>query len=948
MKLSRSDVAVTLLVCLLSSFLILLFVRDLNAVLARGNEAELGSIVFRKHTATRKPAHSLQWERLRNHSTIYQGDTIRTADVSEAAVFFGDGTSLDVFENSMLRLDFSGQGQEYQLNGGAMHFGAADGSGTGGSGATRTVRVGKTVVDISGNSDVSLLDDGATLSVDVASGSASITSEAGGITSVGANQEFRMNVQSGETSVITRTISAVWPGQGMRLLNAAGRTDREGNPVPTDISFIAANSLSTPEGTTLFLELSTDSLFENIAQTVTVKAPDPKITLNAPVAPGVWFWRVRSDDGQVSSVRRFSLSQSGPPKPILPADGIALTYRNRLPSIRFSWGESEEAISYILELAKDRAGTDNFSRTRTNLTGLTVATLAEGTWYWRVVPVYPHTLIGKNETAAFRSITIVKSSVMQPLVPVRPADGTLFQIQDAAARGMSFSWQPESEAVGYELRILDRPDAAKPLSSFATDRPFMQLDSKQVPFLAKAGTWYWAVVWKDAEGNLSPLSKALRMVGVDGKIAIRQSFPPEGYTIADSLTSNTRFAWKSNITARTVFQLSADPLFADVAQETEVHSESILGSEWKAGVYYWRLRTYNIDGSVFVETPPRSVTVAKPLAEPVLLHPMPSTALTVVENEVVRFNWQPVPNADYYAFQAYFGPEAPIDTTGETEPPRPAFEATSLAEPSCDVPLGSMSDGLYRIHVQAFALDTMESTRIIGYVSKNNFNVKKIHPVELRTPGNGAKIEGLTARRQGIDLSWYSQDPPTSLTVSLLRNGSPYPLPFKNAQTLSSVHIERLPEGSYKWKIQAAIEQFNISSKEANGFTVLAIPQLTPSTLIEPADQTVYGPNELRASRAIRFTWTAVPGATHYTLKIFNSSTKALMYAHDKIDAVSYILEDLAVLDRGSFTWEITAQNYWSDGLIEQDGKEARSRFKIDLPDMKAPNKPKDKTYYGN
>jgi hypothetical protein len=426
---------------------------------------------------------------------VYQGDTLRTADLSEAAIYFDDGTSLDVFENSMLKLNFAGPVQELEFMGGAMHFG-----GSGKSSQAKTVRMGDASIDIAGDSEVSLLGDGTILSVDVTSGSASVRHKDGEAALVGERQELRLDLQSGETTVFDRGIYALEPRQGARLLEVGDGLGA------LSVRFLAEVSVPSPlAGTrspTYLLEAARDGDFTQEVQSVAFTPGTPSLMS---LETGSWFWRARSSDGEVSSLRRFTLSRTPGVRPLSPKEGASWTYRKKVPEVRFSWTSSDEASAYILELSQDRNMAVDVKRVRTTLTALTQRGLVPGTWYWRVLPVFAHELLREAPQAEIRSLVITQQDAMVPLAPVLPLEGTLYQIQEANASGLSFSWKPQGEATQYRLRLFDSPSPeAQPLEVFDSFRPYAQLSGKDLVKVIRVGNLFWDVAWVDEEGNLSP------------------------------------------------------------------------------------------------------------------------------------------------------------------------------------------------------------------------------------------------------------------------------------------------------------------------------------------------------------------------------------------------------------------------------------------------------------
>lgn len=95
MRFSRSDALFTLIVCSLAGLLFFLFFQEFNAIRLRNDVPEIGTIIFKKRSASRRQSGTMRWERLQTQAPVYQGDTIRTAEISEAEVVFEDGTILN-------------------------------------------------------------------------------------------------------------------------------------------------------------------------------------------------------------------------------------------------------------------------------------------------------------------------------------------------------------------------------------------------------------------------------------------------------------------------------------------------------------------------------------------------------------------------------------------------------------------------------------------------------------------------------------------------------------------------------------------------------------------------------------------------------------------------------------------------------------------------------------
>jgi hypothetical protein len=965
MKFTRSDAAITAAVLALSSVLFFFFLRDVNALSSGAAADALGSIEFRKNTATRKAADSMRWERLRDKATVYRGDTIRTAELSEAGIKFDDGTQLDVFENSMLRLDVSDEGQTFELSGGAMHIAGGEG-GTGG-GANRVIKIGDSVVSVPADADVSMLSGGGVVSLDVAGGAVSVTSASGAKTSVGENEELRLDTKSGALEVVRRSVVPVSPAQGARFAFTG---------IDGKVSFSARASGPVES---ISLEFSADSAFSAPSSRVPLARGDgDSFAVETPVASGVWYWRVVSGTGEVSAARRITVVSTSAPSPVWPEDGAVIGFRKEVPNVRFSWSESSGAEAYTLELRRvPGAGTSSGAdaaasgaavdvsgapeRTvRTKLTAITLSSLAEGYWTWRVVPEYPASFVASPVPSASRRFSVLPSDEMRPVALLSPAGES--PVEKGAS--VAFSWGANAEAARYELRLYAKSDSPSPVASFSSDRSWMTLDGTRAPVLAQDGAKYWGVAWFDADGNESPSSERRRIVVVDARAAIVQLFPPDGYAVAESLAQAVRFAWKGADAPGLSFQLSRDASFAAIERTIPVSGNSLLGLSLARGEWFWRVRIPNPDGSAFFESEARSFSVVAPFAAPVLKNPKPGSSVTVLEGKSVPFEIGIADGAlkgsligsTRYSCKLYRAdadsPSAGAPDADALAAEKPAFSAENL-EPtgtlsvSCSVPLGSMPEGAYRVVLRAYAPDAPGNTAIVGYLGEETLFVGKIVPVEFSAPKKNSVIDGVSARRSGVTIRWKSEFAPDSLRVELSRDGSRYPLDFAWKPGVSSLRLESLPPGAYSVAISAKIGTFDVSPPAPLRFTVAEIPRLSAPVLTAPEDKAVFDQDYLSTRGEIAFQWKPVKGATDYAFRIISDGTGKEVFRRERLTANTLTLNDLTCLDKGKFTWEVVAGNYAADGTVDQIGKASSARFTVSLPDLSLPKGAKDAEYYG-
>jgi hypothetical protein len=923
MKFSGSDAAVSAAVLLGACGLLYLFAIDINASAARNGEKSLGSVVFKKLSATRKAPAGLGWERMRNNSPVYEADTLRTAGFSEAAVYFDDGTSLDILENSMLKLDFSGPRRNLEFLTGEINVGSSK--------EARSFTISSTAgsIEVDKGSKATFSRNADSLSVEVSQGRASIVKADGSSQSIGKNQELEVDLKSGAAQLLHRPIVPLEPGRNARLLSLS-----EGKAKLEFAWELEGAEAASPKAGAFTLEVSGSKSFSGPISSL----PAVGTRARAELGDGTWYWRVRDGAGAESPIRKFSLTSAQYPRPAFPSDGQVYEYRRLKPEVRFAWTGMDEASAYIFELADEPKFEKPAIRSRTTTASLSVDDLGEGSWYWRVKPVHAFELVGAEAEAPVRSLAIRKSPAMRAPGPATPFDGSLYQVQELDGKGLAFSWMPEAEAVSYRLLISASSDLSSPIAQVDSTAPYLRLAGRDCAAIQKPGQYYWGLRWTDREGNVSPASPARSIRGVDGSIALRLSFPPEGYRIADSLVANTRFTWKTNVPARTLFQLSRDAEFKEIAYQETVSAETLIGHAWPSGGYYWRLRAYNTDGSVFLETRPRGFEVVDPFEGPPLLKPSPGSAFFLREHDKQELAWQTIAQADYYSFKLYSSADGYA---------APLFERTFLQGTKLVLDLGDLPTGNYKASVQGFATEKEGTTRIIGYIGDSFFAYKRLTYIKLGKPADKAAIPGLAMRRGGSQFAFLSEDRPDSAELLVSADPRGEKVLLREILGTGSCTLKGLAPGSYFWTVKGYLAGFDISAKERYRFDIQAIPPLPKALLVNPPGGFEFGPAELRARRSIVFAWQPVEGATHYALVVYVPGRETPIVAAEKLKATTYSIDDLSVLDKGDYGWSVEASAYDASGELEQPGLDSRSTFSIRLPAVQKAKPKADSRYYG-
>jgi hypothetical protein len=259
--------------------------------------------------------------------------------------------------------------------------------------------------------------------------------------------------------------------------------------------------------------------------------------------------------------------------------------------------------------------------------------------------------------------------------------------------------------------------------------------------------------------------------------------------------------------------------------------------------------------------------------------------------------------------------------------------------------------GNYRWTVRGLTRESPRTIRRTGLLSEGVFNARRLQPVSLDYPGDGARFEGLQAYRAPATLRWSSPDPVgTSRFILSTRSDLAGPPVALIDNPPPGITLPRLQAGDYYWTVRAETpDGFDISARAPRRFRVLPIPPLPRATNRLPGDGRVIGGAELRADRRILFSWDAVAGATGYLFTLENADTGQTIMRRGPMAETTLALEDLTLLDVGTFVWRLEAvlteparRGQETPAAIIRRGEIGESRFTIDfnLPAVPEPLEP--------
>nr|MCR5046775.1 hypothetical protein [Treponema sp.] len=255
-----------------------------------------------------------------------------------------------------------------------------------------------------------------------------------------------------------------------------------------------------------------------------------------------------------------------------------------------------------------------------------------------------------------------------------------------------------------------------------------------------------------------------------------------------------------------------------------------------------------------------------------------------------------------------------------------------LTSTSKNLDLNKLPDGEYSWSVQAGVEETSYTARRFSGKSESDLRLVQLRKIKLEYPANGARMDGINAMTYPDSVRWSCDQDLKQSVFTLSRNPNGYSNPiFSLNNPTRFVKLPKLDAGTYYWTVRGTnMSGLNASADNARSFVVQKIENLPNPQLTSPANNTVYGVAQIRASRKITFAWRPVPYATVYNFTLRNSLGQVLI--NKEVKEPRYELNDMAELKNGRFTYSVQAAQNLSDGSVARRSDASSNSFAINLP----------------
>ncbi len=601
----KSDLlAVGLSAVIIATFSALLYADYTRKVTVSGAE-EVGVITFKKKVAQRMYSGQVIWEDVEQKSPVYNNDTIRTSDISEAIIELRDGTSIELDENSMILIAQSAGAININFEHGTIYAKRGD---IGEKDVKALNIMSKDTLVSFARSDLKLSRaEGEEKKIDL------VVSKGDAKINTGKQEKVVTKDQRVVISLDTREAKV----DDLKLVLTGPSPNRYF--VTRDPRQAVNFGWNEVKNKTLYLEIAADGGFRKLTVEREVKGTSAADLL----PPGTWHWRLSAVDRasgkrDYSESRKFNIIRDVPVVLTYPQNNHALDYAGTPPIINFRWQKNDLALEYILEISADANFASILKTVQTPLTGLAVDNIAEGTYFWRVRTRVEIGETGYNGTSAVHRLTVNRKKTMEPAALVAPPDRVNIGSLMFLKKGQMFSWSSPAQMARYEL-VISRDQAFKDIAyRVSVDSNFAGVQTELKP-----GTYYWRVHTLGETPELSATS-AIRVLSVVQTDAIKLIAPGKESSIRLAEEQNSvdvDFSWsKTAIDGVYQFELSRDQGFLTLDRSQRLPGTAVKMPKLGAGRYFWRIRLLdNGNNDIMVsDTGVLAVTVPEKKIEPVI------------------------------------------------------------------------------------------------------------------------------------------------------------------------------------------------------------------------------------------------------------------------------------------------------------------------------------------
>ncbi|MDV6236024.1 hypothetical protein CH379_010360 [Leptospira ellisii] len=466
-----------------------LFWREGAVDLDWGKKESVGNITFKYRTAQRKLSDRMVWQDVEQNFPIFNHDSVRTDELSEAVVTLVSGTKFELDPRSMIVINLKEEEEMFGLEEGSVK-----------------VHSSKTVRLVSGKTEFKSVDQSLfRITREEKDGENLIEVEKGNLKWIQGGGET-VTVPEGRYVKISQdvlsTVGEDWnleePPDNHRIFPESGEAK------------VGFRWKANSQNSSGVLEVALSRNFHPLILKKEFKGE----TSEASLPEGIYYWRLSSPDRKkLSSVRKFRILPNPPVTLLFPLKNTNLE-GNELQSFR--WKPSRLATGYILEISESPDFKTGLRQLTVFKTSISIP-LSGGKYHWRVRSFSG--LPGTESVSEIRSFQVEKGA---SAADHDPNDVALKNETDPSRNGSDSSENKRNETAS-DVPVLAFPAKGKTVDMTGKDSIVFR--------------WKHTSVSKDVKWSLT-------LYGGSGDSILKRNVQGESFRLTDlSVLDVGKFSW---------------------------------------------------------------------------------------------------------------------------------------------------------------------------------------------------------------------------------------------------------------------------------------------------------------------------------------------------------------------------------------------------------------------
>lgn len=587
--------------------------REFSARVGKSGGEMIGSITFKKRSASRRYTESVVWEEIAQESPVYNYDAIRTLEYSSAVISLKDGTNIELDQNTMLVVILSAKGVDINFDTGGVSAKSA-------AGARKLITLNSRDASIALDSgDISVNSSDRGVDIALASGNAKVET-AGGAVNISADQTA--SLKDGKIKSEKRSLFTEYPAHNSYMLSLEKR-------IPVNFRW-----RSEPEGE-VRVEISGNSAFINPVSSFVSRSGSRMIDL----PPGDYYWRLISGRNK-SFPSKFTIMQDRKPELIYPRMNQEVTLSEDVGLLTFRWEGSKFAAGYEITVARDSAMKDVAFRLSSKINTISTGGLGSGTWYWTAKSMYPEGIAAGEMVSGPNRFTVEKMQfALSRPVPIDPGPVT-------TAGPFILYWKGVQGAEHYSVDIASDPEFKKIVLTSDTRNTFLRVIEK-IP----EGSYYWRIVALRGSSSSDKSDTAPLLITKPVQITL---LSPQAGAVLYTRPEVINFTWKDpNQGDKYLVEISERSDFSRISMTLESDLHSVTGESPGAGSYFWRVVLRDKIGRIIAKSQASDFSIPAELRAPVLIMPKDNERIIPGIKNRMRFEWRRIPGATEYEVEVF-------------------------------------------------------------------------------------------------------------------------------------------------------------------------------------------------------------------------------------------------------------------------------------------------------